>query len=137
MTITASQTPELFWLAAVTVLTAVLWVPYVLNRILEHGLWAPLRRAPAEIPPRAVWAVRMASAHQNAVENLVIFAAFVLVAVIAHRTSAVTAQAAMTYFFARLVHFVVYTAGIPVLRTLAFAVGWLACLRIALVIFGI
>src|SRR5215471_2164026 len=98
MSVTASQSPELFWLAAAAALTAVLWVPYVLNRILENGLWAPLRRAPAEIPSRAIWAVRMAAAHQNAVENLVIFAAFVLIAVIAHRTSAATAQAAMTYF---------------------------------------
>jgi len=32
----------------------------------------------------------------------------------------------MTYFFARLVHFVVYTLGIPVARTLAFTAGWLA-----------
>ncbi|MBL6854596.1 MAG: MAPEG family protein, partial [Alphaproteobacteria bacterium] len=57
-------------------------------------------------------------------------------AVIAHRTNAATAQATMTYFIARVVHFIVYTAGIPVLRTLAFAVGWVACLRIALAIFG-
>ncbi len=136
MAITASQTPELFWLAAVTALTGVLWVPYVLNRILEHGLWAPLRSPPSEIPPRAIWAVRMSAAHQNATENLVIFASLVLVAVIAHRTSAATALAAMTYFFARLVHFVVYTAGIPVLRTLAFGIGWVACIKIALAIFG-
>jgi uncharacterized MAPEG superfamily protein len=136
MSVTASQSPELFWLAAVTTLTAVLWVPYVLNRILENGLWAPLRRAPAEIPQRALWAIRMAAAHQNAVENLVIFAAFVLVAVVAHRTNAMTAQAAMVYFIARVVHFIVYTAGIPVLRTLAFAAGWIACLTIALAIFG-
>jgi uncharacterized MAPEG superfamily protein len=137
MPITAAQTPELFWLTAVTVLTAVLWVPYVLNRILEHGLWAPLRSPPSEIPPRAAWAVRMVGAHQNAVENLVIFASLVLVAVIAHRTSAATAQAAMAYFIARLVHFVVYTAGIPLLRTLAFAAGWIASLTIALAIFGL
>jgi uncharacterized MAPEG superfamily protein len=137
MTFTASQSPELFWLAAATALTGLLWVPYVLNRILEHGLWKPLRQAPSELPPRAIWAVRMAAAHQNAVENLVIFAAFVLVAVIAHRTNAATAQAAMAYFIARLVHAVVYTAGIPVLRTLAFTAGWIACLTIALAIFGL
>ena len=137
MPITASQTPELFWLTATVALTGLLWVPYVLNRILEHGLWNPLRSAPAELPPRAVWAVRMVAAHQNAVENLVIFAALVLTLVIAHRTTAATAVAAMTYFFARLVHFIVYSAGIPVLRTLAFGVGWVACLKIALAIFGV
>jgi uncharacterized MAPEG superfamily protein len=137
MSVTASQAPELFWLTAVTVLTAILWVPYVLNRLLEYGLVAPLLSPPSAIPPRAAWAVRMTAAHTNAVENLVVFAVLVLVAVIAHRTSAATATAAMVYFIARLVHFVVYTAGIPVLRTLAFAAGWVACAMIALAIFGL
>lgn len=128
--------PELFWLTAATALTAVLWVPYILNRIIERGLWGALSNPPGTAVPSAAWANRMISAHRNAVENLVVFAPLVLVAVIAHRTGSATAQAVITYFLARLVHAVVYTAGIPVLRTLAFAVGWFACLRIALVIFG-
>ena len=135
MTITASQTPELFWLTATVALTAILWLPYVLNRLLEVGIWNALRNAPAA--PASPWAARMLAAHRNAVENLVLFAPLVLVAVYAHRTNATTAVAAMTYFFARLVHFIVYSAGIPVLRTLAFGVGWVACLKIALAIFGI
>jgi len=135
MAITASQTPELFWLTAAAALTGILWLPYVLNRLLEVGLWNALRNAPGA--PASAWAARMLAAHRNAVENLVLFVPLVLVAVFAHRTNATTALAAMTYFFARLVHFVVYSAGIPVLRTLAFAVGWVACLRIALAIFGL
>jgi len=134
MSITASQSPELFWLTAATVLTAILWVPYVLNRIFEAGLCGALSKPPAG--PGAAWAVRTVAAHRNAAENLVIFAPLVLVAVFAHRTGPGTAQAAATYFFARLVHAIVYPLGIPVVRTLAFAVGWVACLRIALVIFG-
>jgi uncharacterized MAPEG superfamily protein len=35
-------------------------------------------------------------------------------------------MAAVSYFFARLAHFLVYTAGIPGARTVAFTVGWLA-----------
>jgi uncharacterized MAPEG superfamily protein len=136
MSIPAGLSPELFWLAAATILTAVLWVPYILDRIAERGLWGALSNPPAAAAPRAAWANRMIAAHRNAVENLAVFAPLVLVAVLAHRTGAVTAQAAMIYVFARLAHAVVYTAGIPVLRTLAFAAGWIACLRIALVIFG-
>lgn len=134
MTITAAQTPELFWLTATVALTGILWLPYVLNRLLVVGLWPALRDAPT--PPASPWAARMIAAHRNAVENLVLFAPLVLVAVYAHRTSATTALAAMTYFFARLVHFIVYSAGIPVLRTLAFGIAWVACLKIALAIFG-
>jgi len=135
MSISATQTPELFWLTAVAALTAILWLPYVLNRLIEVGMWPALRDQPGEA--RSPWAVRMLAAHRNAVENLAIFAPLVLVVVIAHRTSAATAAAAMTYFFARLVHFIVYAAGIPVLRTLAFGVGWVACAKLALAIFGI
>ncbi len=99
----------------------------------------PAQRAVRDRAGLAVWAVRMIAAHRNAVENLVLFAPLVLVAVYAHRTNATTALAAMTYFFARLVHFIAYSAGIPVLRTLGLRrVGfWVACLSIALAIFGI
>ena len=35
-----------------------------------------------------------------------------------------TIMACTVYFWARLVHYVVYTAGIPWVRTLSYAVGW-------------
>jgi len=37
-----------------------------------------------------------------------------------------TKMAVVVYFFARLVHFLVYLAGAPLVRTLAFTVGWVA-----------
>ena len=40
-----SSAPELFWLAASALLTAVLWVPYIVNRMAEHGLWPALQNA--------------------------------------------------------------------------------------------
>jgi hypothetical protein len=70
--------PELFWLAATAVMTALLWLPYVANRFRELGPpgweWFPL----PDPPPRARWADRAARAHANAVENLVVFARLVL-----------------------------------------------------------
>jgi uncharacterized MAPEG superfamily protein len=128
--------PELFWLAAVAALTGLFWVPYVLNRMVEHGLWAALRNPNPDDAPRAPWARRMMAAHANAVENLVVFAPLVIAAVLSGRTSAMTAMAAALYFFARLAHFIIYAAGAPVLRTLAFAMGWAACAIFALSIFG-
>jgi uncharacterized MAPEG superfamily protein len=35
-------------------------------------------------------------------------------------------MAVVFYFFARLIHYFVYLAGVPVVRTLAFTVGWVA-----------
>jgi uncharacterized MAPEG superfamily protein len=40
--------------------------------------------------------------------------------------TAATAFACVLYFWARLAHIVVYTLGIPVLRTLSFAAGFVA-----------
>ena len=47
-----------------------------------------------------------------------------------------TALACAVYFWARLAHVVVFWAGIPVLRTLAFTVGFLAQVALVLAVFG-
>jgi uncharacterized MAPEG superfamily protein len=47
-----------------------------------------------------------------------------------------TAIACAVYFWARLAHVIVYTLGIKVLRTLVFAVGFVAQVTLALAIFG-
>jgi uncharacterized MAPEG superfamily protein len=41
------------------------------------------------------------------------------------------------YFWARLAHVIIYTLGIPVLRTLSFTVGFLAQAVLALAIFKV
>jgi len=74
-------------------------------------------------------------AHVNAVENLIIFAPLVLTARALSITTAVTVFACALYFWARLTHVVVYTLGIPVLRTLAFAAGFVAQVLLVLAIF--
>jgi uncharacterized MAPEG superfamily protein len=74
--------------------------------------------------PLAVWAQRAQAAHANAVENLVMFAPAVLCVVLLQRADSLTAGACATYFVSRMAHYVVYTAGIPVARTLAFFGGW-------------
>ena len=64
----------------------------------------------------------MKQAHANAIENLVVFGLLVLVAHAAGVNNEVTAIACAVYFWARVVHFVVFALGIPWLRTLSFAV---------------
>ncbi len=130
------MTTELYWLTLTTLMTALFWLPYVLNRIMSRGLMGTLGNAGPDSAPQAAWAERAIAAHRNGVENLVIFAALVLVANIAGVASTLTAAAAAAYFFARLAHFVIQTAGIPVLRTLAFAAGWVCQMIFALSILG-
>ena len=122
--------PELCYLALVTALTAVLWVPYALNRIAVLGL-IPTVGYPVNPPPLAPWAQRLKNAHANAVENLVVFATLVLLANSLGISGPAIAMSAMVYFWARVVHVIAYTFAIPWVRTLAFTAGWLAQLCIA------
>ena len=121
---------ELTYLALASVLTGLLWVPYVLDVILVRGVMDAVGY-PENPKPIAKWAQRLKAAHYNAVENLVVFAALVLVAHAAGIHSAAIATSAMVYFWARVVHAVAYTFAIPWVRTLAFVAGVAAQLCIA------
>ena len=117
------MTSELMSLTWVVALSAVMWMPYVLNTIAVRGLISAVGY-PDDPPPIADWAQRMKSAHYNAVENLIVFAALVLIANAAGISNDMTVLACEIYFWARLVHLLAYTFAIPWVRTLAFATGW-------------
>ena len=114
---------ELRYLALVTLMTALLWVPYILNVIAVRGLKDAIGypEHPKAIAP---WAQRLKAAHYNAVENLVIFAPLVLIASVAGIHAPAIATAAVVYFWARLVHAVAYTLAVPLVRTLSFVIGF-------------
>lgn len=116
---------DLMMLTLTAGLTAILWLPYILQRILDHGLMPTVTYA-ADDKPVAAWAERAKHAHYNAIENLVPFSALVLVAHVTGASNAATAAAATVYFWARLAHFVAYTAGVPFGRTICFAIAWAA-----------
>ncbi len=126
---------ELFWLTLTVAMTGLIWVPYIFDRIAVRGLMGAMANPSALDKPQSDWAKRMMAAHANAVENLVVFAPLVLTAHALGIQNAATAVAAAVFFWARLAHLVVYTLGIPVLRTLSFAVGWAAQVVLALAIF--
>ena len=129
-------TPELYVLALVATATALMWVPYMGARILTRGLGRALANPDPSFPPDPPWAERARRAHANAIENLAVFAPLVLVAALTGISTPATILAAKTYLAARLVHYVVYAAGIPVARTLAFTVGFVAMLSIAAAVLG-
>ena len=117
------MTTELYYLTLVTLLTAILWIPYILNLIMVRGLLDAVGY-PDDPKPLAAWAARMKAGHYNAVENLVVFAVLVLIVQSAGLNNDVTAMACKIYFWARVVHIVSYTFAIPWVRTLGFAVGF-------------
>ena len=131
------MTRELFWLTLTVIMTGLMWLPYILNRCQVRGLGGAMANPSRTDTPQSEWANRMMFAHDNAVENLIIFAPLVLILNAADYSSKWTVMACAVYFWARLAHLLVYTFGIPVLRTLTFAVGFLAQAVLALAIFKI
>ena len=90
----------------------------------EHGLWPAVWNPQPDTRPKAPWAERLMRAHANAVENLVVFAPLVLTLQLVGTSTAVTANASMLYFFVRLAHVFLYTFAVPLLRTVAFVIGF-------------
>ena len=124
--------PELFWLAMTATLTGLLWVPYILNRAVRAGLFgAMLTPKMTASPVEDEWALRLKRAHSNAVENLGVFTALVLVVHLSGASNQTTALAAAAYFWTRLVHAVVLTLGVPYLRTLIWFASWCAMMVLA------
>jgi len=117
------MTNELMSLTWVTTLTAIMWMPYILNMIAVRGLVDAVGY-PDDPKPLSPWAAKMKAAHSNAVENLVVFAALVLIANAANVSNEMTVLACQIYFWARLVHMLSYTFAIPWVRTIAFAAGF-------------
>lgn len=121
------MTKELYWLTLTVLMTALFWLPYVLDRMVVRGLMGTMSAAvPESGKPQSTWAQRAKSAHWNAVENLAIFAPAVLTAHLLGISTNGTQFAVVLYFLARFAHFIVYTLGLPVVRTLAFTAGWIA-----------
>jgi uncharacterized MAPEG superfamily protein len=119
-----SLSAELFWLVLTVLMTAVFWVPYIINRMLELGILNALWDRFGLTDTNKDWAKRMMQAHDNAVENLILFAPLVILIQITGTNSTATATACMIYFFARLVHYIVFTFAIPLLRVGTFLIGF-------------
>lgn len=127
---------ELYWLTLTALLTALLWVPYILKHIAEVGVVPALTYQNLDTTPEATWGKRAKRAHYNAVENLAVFAPLAIMVVVIDAGSGTTATACAVYFFARLVHYPMAVFRVPFLRTLTFAIGWLALVVLVVAILG-
>ena len=108
--------PELTLLVWAVLLAFVQMLIAVMGATLQVGLPALAGNRECLVQCTG-WAGRAARAHHNMLENLVLFAALVLVAVAAGRTNSTTLLGAQLFFWARLAYALVYLAGIPWLRT--------------------
>ena len=128
---------DLYWLTLTVLMTGLMWVPYIINRALEQGIGFAVWDPQGETKTRYAWAERMARAHYNALENLIIFAPLVLTIQLTQLNNELTALACMVYFFSRLTHYLVFSFGVPVMRILAFMVSVVAQLILAFTLLGL
>ena len=114
--------PELTLLTCAVVLTLVQAVIAVLGALLQVGL--PMLAGNRDgLPEIKGWGGRAARAHRNMLENLVLFAALVLVAVAAGKTNSMTLLGAEIFVWARLAYAAVYIFGLPWIRTAVWGVS--------------
>ena len=117
---------DLKYLAFTAILTASLWIPYVAGQVTTNGPLAPTNYLDPTPRPLPLWGKRADRAYVNAVENFAPFAALVIAVHLAGKANAMTAFWAMSFFWLRFAHAVVYLLGIPYVRTLIFTLGYVA-----------
>lgn len=114
------MTIDLTMLAWSAALCVVLAFPYTIGLNKTFGLPALIGNR-ENFPTVEGWIGRAKRAHMNMLENIAPFAALVLIAHVSGKADASTALGAQLFFWARLVHGVVYIAGVPWIRTAAYS----------------
>lgn len=127
------MTTDMIMLISSAVLTLLLAMPYSAGFLLTRGLYVMAGNR-EDFPAGTGWIGRAHRAHLNMVENMVPFAALVLGAAVAGKADGWTALGSQVFFYSRVLHAVVYIAGVPWIRTLAYLGG---VVGMAMVLYGI
>ena len=121
------MSPELKYLALTAMLTASLWIPYIVAQVVANGFLSPQNYVDPTPRPVPLWGKRAERAYMNAVETFAPFAALVVLIQLTGKADSMTAFWAMSYFWLRVIHAVVFWAAIPYIRTIAFVLAY-ACI---------
>ena len=120
---------DLTYLAYTAMLTAALWIPYVIAQVKTNGPLSPQNYADPTPRPLPPWGRRADRVYLNAVETFAPFAALVVVAHLAGKGDSVGVWA-MAFFWLRVAHALVYWLAIPFVRTLIFTAGFICVIGI-------
>jgi uncharacterized MAPEG superfamily protein len=115
---------ELKYLALTAILTASLWIPYIVAQVMTNGFLSAENYVDPTPRPVPLWGKRAERAYMNAVETFAPFAALVVLIQLTGKADSMTAFWAMSYFWLRLAHAVVFWTAIPFIRTLLFVLGY-------------
>ena len=117
---------DLKYLAWTAMLTASLWIPYIVSQVMTNGFLTPPNYVDPTPRPVPLWGKRADRAHLNAVEVFAPFAALVIIAQLTGKANAMTAFWAACFFWLRVAHAIVYLLAIPYIRTVIFTLGFVA-----------
>ena len=129
------MTVELTMLAASVALLFVLILIQALSGIVAQGLPA-MAGSRDNLKEPTLLQARTRRVVDNHREGLLLFAPLVLIAAVIDVSTAWTVLGAQLFFGSRVVHALLYLAGVPWLRPLAWAAGIAGCIMIFLALFG-
>jgi len=127
--------PELMLLVWAVALTVVQMLIAATGAMMQVGVPA-LAGNREGLPTMTGWAGRAQRAHHNMLENLVLFAALVLVAVATGKSNATALLGAQIFLWARVAYAAVYLIGIPWLRTGVWLVSMVGLVMIFMQLVG-
>ncbi len=117
---------DLRYLAFTAMLTASLWIPYVVAQVMTNGPLAPQNYVDPAARPVPLWGKRADRVYLNAIETFAPFAALVILIQLTGKADAMTAFWTQSFFWLRVAHAVVYWAAIPYIRTIIFTLGYVS-----------
>ena len=112
------MTPELNLLLWSTVLTFVLIMIPAGEALRRNGAKAQ-GGARDDLPEPSIFNKRATRLYKNMLENMVLFAPLVLITHVTESSNSMTLLGAQIFFYARVAHAVIYLAGWPMVRPLA------------------
>lgn len=121
------MTADLWILLSLALLTELLTLPPLIARgSAPNGIRWIFYNRDTELEGVAPWGGRAVRAHSNLADNLAMYAVVIGIAHFTGSTNDLTQTAGIALLIARILHAAVYIAGIPYLRTAAFAVAQLS-----------
>jgi uncharacterized MAPEG superfamily protein len=124
-----TMTSDLTYLSYTALLSASLWILYVICQVRTNGFLKPENYADPTVRPMPLWGHRAHRAYLNSVEVFAPFAALVIVAHILGKGDAVAIWA-MGFFWLRVIHALVFWFAVPYIRTIVFTLGYFCVLGI-------
>lgn len=124
---------EISMLVYATALLIVLVLIQATVGVQAQGL-QPMAGSRDDLPPPKPFQARTKRCVDNHREGLTMFAPLVIAAALTHVSNSWTVLGAELFFYSRVVHAVLYLAGVPMIRPLAWAVGLVGTLMVLLAV---